>query len=94
MSSSESISLEAFKPWFIVSDAKVRKYSHCIPIVPTRGITLWEETATAGTMRVCNVNCHQGMCVCVCVCGGGGMSKSPPLNSVELAKRRAKTEQF
>ena len=57
-------------------------------------------------MRVCNVNCLQGMyvcvCVCVCVCGGGGaggagvggISKSPPLNSVELVKRRAKPEQF
>ena len=36
--------------------------------------------------------------VCVCVCvgggGGGGISKSPPLNSVELVKRRAKPEQF
>ena len=32
--------------------------------------------------------------VCVCEGGGGGISKSPPLNSVELAKRRAKTEQF
>ena len=97
MPSSESISLEAFKPWFIVSDAKVRKYWHCIPIVPTRGITLWEETATARTIGMSN---NEGMQrqlppgnVCVCG-GGGGMSKSPPLNSVELAKRRAKTEQF
>ena len=43
--------------------------------------------------------------VCVCVCGGGGgggggvgggavISKSPPLNSVELVKRRAIPEQF
>ena len=45
------------------------------------------------------------MCVCVCVCvcvwgggeggaGVGGISKSPPLNTVELVKRRAKPEQF
>ena len=58
VSSSESISLEAFKPWFIVSDAKVRKYSHCIPIVPKRGITLWEETATARTIGMPN---NEGM---------------------------------
>ena len=34
VSTSESISSEAFKPWFIVSDGKVRKYSHCIPHCP------------------------------------------------------------
>lgn len=58
VSTSESISLEAFKPWFIVSDGKVRKCSHCIPIVPTRGITLWEETTTARTIGMPN---NEGM---------------------------------
>ena len=29
LSTSESISLEAFKPWFVVSDAKVRRYLDC-----------------------------------------------------------------
>ena len=75
VSTSESISLEAFKPWFIVSDGKVRKCSHCIPIVPTRGITLWEETTTARTIGMPN---NEGMQrqlppgnVCVCEGGGG-----------------------